>query len=142
MPEVNYTWVNEQLAAAKVKIGSGKAVMALLEAWEKLPELSGPMKKEALEAFSKLAVSTPLVVSGDEPDAIWVPLQPGQITVGDTIRVLADAFDGKLGTIHNGRVGRVTAVRYGDVIVKSTDNKQPELNGVHYSPYKLEKRVR
>jgi hypothetical protein len=77
-----------------------------------------------------------------EVDAVWIPLQPGQITVGDQVRVMSDAFDDKTGMIHNGRLGKVMAIRYGDVIFKSTDGKSPELNGVHYSPYKLEKRVK
>ena len=44
MPEINREWVVEQLQAAKVKVGSGKAIMALLEAWETLPDLSDNMK--------------------------------------------------------------------------------------------------
>jgi hypothetical protein len=48
----------------------------------------------------------------------------------------------KLGTIHNGRRGSVVGVRYGDVIFNDTDGKNPPLKGVHYSPYKLEKRLR
>jgi len=139
MPEVNFEWVKEQLEAARVRVGSGKAIIKLLEEWEKL-KLSDNMSKEAIEVFSRLALNQ-AVHMPDEKDAVWVPLQPGQITVGDEVRVLADAFDGKLGPVHNGRIGRVVAVRYGDVIIKSTDGKSPELDGAHYSPYKLEKRV-
>lgn len=139
MPEVNFEWVKEQLEAARVKVGSGKAIIALLEEWEKL-KLSENMSKETIKVFSKLALNQSIHVS-EEKDEVWVPLQPGQITVGDEVRVLADAFDGKLGPVHNGRRGRVVAVRYGDVILKSTDGKTPELDGAHYSPYKLEKRV-
>lgn len=139
MPEVNFEWVKEQLEAARVKVGSGKAIIALLEEWEKL-KLSENMSKETIEVFSKLALNQSVHVS-EEKNEVWVPLQPGQITVGDEVRVLANAFDGKLGPVHNGRRGRVVAVRYGDVILKSTDGKTPELDGAHYSPYKLEKRV-
>jgi hypothetical protein len=35
----------------------------------------------------------------------------------------------------------VVAVRYGDIIIKTTDGKEPVLDGSHYSPYKLEKLV-
>lgn len=139
MPEVNFEWVREQLEAARVKVGSGKAIIALLKEWENL-KLSENMSKETIEVFSKLALNQSVHVS-EEKDEVWIPLQPGQITVGDEVRVLADAFDGKLGPVHNGRRGRVVAVRYGDVILKSTDGKTPELDGAHYSPYKLEKRV-
>jgi len=139
MPEVNYEWVKQQLEASKVKVGSGKAVLKLLEAWESL-KLSENMSKEAVEVFSKLALNIPTHMQ-ETPDEVWVPLQPGQITVGDEVRVLADAFEGKMGPLHNGRRGRVVAVRYGDVIIKSTDGITPSLDGAHYSPYKLEKRV-
>jgi hypothetical protein len=141
MPEVNYEWVRQQMEEAKVKVGSGKAVLRLLAAWEEETKLSENLSKEAIEVFSKLALnhalSTPVKV-----DEVWVPAQPGQITVGDEVRVLSDAFDDQAGTIHNGRRGKVAAIRYGDVIFKSTDGKSPELDGVHYSPYKLEKRIK
>ena len=52
-----------------------------------------------------------------------------------------DAYEGDLGRVHNGRRGKVVAVRYGDVIFKSTDGKSPVLDGAHYTPYKLEKLV-
>jgi hypothetical protein len=142
MPEINREWVVEQLQAAKVKVGSGKAIMALLEAWETLPDLSDNMKEEVLKIFPLIARGVVLKVEEDEDDYTWVPLQPGQIKVGDIVRVKADAFTDKLGPLHNGRRGSVAAVRYGDVIFNDTDGKKPELKGVHYSPYKLEKRVR
>ena len=142
MPEVNYEWVNQQMAEAKVKIGSGKAVMELLKVWETMEKLSPGLAKEAVAVFSKLALSKTLVEVEDEPDAVWTPAQPGQINIGDEIRVLIDAFDDKTGVMHNGRRGKVIAVRYGDIIVNSTDGKSPELKGVHYSPYKLEKRIK
>lgn len=143
MPEVNYEWVKEQLQAAKVKVGSGKAIIKLLEAWEEIPKMSESMSEETLSVFSKLAKGIAFLVEEDENDYRWTPLQPGQIVVGDVVRVKADAFqDPKLGPLHNGRRGTVVAVRYGDVIFNDTDGKAPALRGIHYSPYKLEKRSR
>lgn len=142
MPEINYEWVKEQLEAAKVKIGSGKAIMKLLAAWEEIPKLSENMTEETLTVFSKIAMGHAIKEEENEDDYIWIPLQPGQITVTDVVRIKADAFRDNLGPLHNGRRGIVVAVRYGDVIFNSTDGKSPELVGVHYSPYKLEKRVR
>lgn len=142
MPEVNYEWVKEQLQAAKVKVGSGKAIIKLLEAWEDIPELSEKMTDEILTVFPKIAQGHAFVEEEDENDFTWIQLQPGQIVIGDVVRVKADAFEDKLGPIHNGRRGTVVAVRYGDVIFNDTDGKSPELKGVHYSPYKLEKRIR
>ena len=142
MPEINREWIAQQMEAAKVKIGSGKAIMKLLEAWEEIPKLSDNMTEEVLSVFPKLAIGYSIYEEENEEDYIWINVQPGQISVADTVRVKADAYQDKLGPIHNGRRGTVVAVRYGDVIFSSTDGKSPELKGVHYSPYKLEKRVR
>jgi hypothetical protein len=142
MPEIDKKWIMEQLEAAKVKVGSGKAILKLLETWSEIPELSDKMTEEVLTVFPKLALGHVLKIDETEDDFFWIDLQPGQVTVGDVIRVKADAYTDKLGPIHNGRRGVVVAVRYGDIIVNSTDGKSPELKGVHYSPYKLEKRVR
>jgi hypothetical protein len=142
MPEINREWIIEQLEAAKVKVGSGKAILKLLDAWAEIPKLSDNMTNEVLTVFPKLALGHTLKVEENEDDYVWIDLQPGQITVGDTVRVKADAFTDNLGTLHNGRRGKVVAVRYGDVIFNDTDGKKPELRGVHYSPYKLEKRYK
>ena len=141
MPEVNDEWVRQQMQDAKVKVGSGKMVLKLLETWTSA-ELSPALAKEAVEIFSKLALNTALSAQQENVEEIWVPALPGQLTVGDEVRVLTDAFQDQSGVIHNGRRGKIAALRYGDVIFKSTDGKNPELDGVHYSPYKLEKRVR
>jgi hypothetical protein len=66
---------------------------------------------------------------------------PGQIKVADVVRVKPDAFDGELGETHNGREGVIVAIRSGDVIFRSTDDKKPLLDGTHYSPYHLQKRI-
>jgi hypothetical protein len=142
MPELNHEWVKQQLEAAKVKVGSAKATLKLLSTWEELPALSPAILKEVLEIFPKLVKGTPLTEEESEEDYYWVDLQPGSITVGDVVRVKQDAFMEKLGTIHNGRRGSVVGVRYGDVIFNDTDAKNPPLKGVHYSPYKLEKRLK
>ena len=142
MPEVNFEWVREQLQAVKAKVGAGNAVLELLKLWNDMDKLSDNGAKEAVEMFSKLALNQPLAIVEDNPDEIWVPAQPGQLTVGDEVRVLTDAFTDKAGVMHNGRRGKIVAIRYGDVIFKSTDNKQPSLDGIHYSPYKLEKRIK
>ena len=141
MPEINEEWIREQMQEAKVKVGSGKAVLKLLEVWSK-SELSPALAKEAIDVFSKLASNIALVSSGEKPDEVWIPLTPGNIVVGDEVRVLKDAFTDGPTIMHNGRRGTVVALRYGDVIFKSTDGKSPLLDGVHYSPYKLEKRIR
>ena len=64
-----------------------------------------------------------------------------QIVVADEVRVKWNAFDGEMGKLHNGRRGKVVSIRYGDIIVKTTDGKEPVLEGFHYTPQQLEKRV-
>jgi hypothetical protein len=140
MPEINFDWVRQQMQDAKVKIGTGTALLALLETWN-AQNLSENQVKETIEYFSKLAAGEN-IYEDKTVDEVWVPAMPGQLTVGDEVRVLSNAFSDKAGVTHNGRRGKIIAIRYGDVIFKSTDGKSPELEGVHYSPYKLEKRVR
>lgn len=69
----------------------------------------------------------------------WIPVTPGQIKPGDKVRVRLDAFSGETGETHNGRLGEVIKVVYGDVIVKSTDHRKPQLDRAHYPPQHLER---
>jgi hypothetical protein len=141
MPEINKDWIAEQLQGAKVKVGSGKAIIKLLEAWSEIPKLSDNMVDEVLSVFSVLAKGHSIVKEENEEDYTWVPLQPGKVVVGDVVRVKADAYDNELGPIHNGRRGKVVGIRYGEIYIKSTDGKTPTIDGTAYSPYKLEKRI-
>lgn len=138
MQHVNLDWASAQMADAKVKKGVGKSVMALLEAWQKLTH-SEKDSQEVVDLFSRLSLSKALVE--ENPDQVWVDARPGFIAVGDVVRIKQDAYTGAAGVMHNGRLGKVVAVRYGDVIFRSTDGKQPFLDGTHHSPYKLEKRI-
>lgn len=139
MRKVDYDWVRKQLQERKARVGVGTTVLALLETWE-AGKHTEKQNEEVIEIFSKLAMNIPLIEENKEE--VWAPLQPGFISVGDDVRVKIDAFKDETGRIHNGRRGKVVAVRYGDVIFKSTDDKQPVLDGTHYSPYQLEKRVK
>lgn len=139
MRKINYDWVKEQFADAKVRIGTGKAVLKMLKTWEEI-EMDPVQSKEVLDILAKVGLGHALVeVNKDE---VWVPAQRGQISIGDVVRVAHNAFNDGTGHLHNGRRGVVVAVRSGDVIFKSTDLKEPVLDGTHYSPEKLEKRIR
>jgi hypothetical protein len=142
MPEVNFEWVRQQLQEAKAKVGAGNAVLELLKVWSEQTKLSEKSAQEAIQMFSKLALGTVLVQPEVASNEVWIPALPGQLVVGDEVRVLANAFSDSVGVSHNGRRGRVVAIRYGDVIFKSTDGKEPVLEGTHYSPYKLETRIK
>jgi hypothetical protein len=72
---------------------------------------------------------------------LWAETNARELRPGDTARVKADAYGGDLAPIHNGRILEVILVKDGDVITKSVDNRRPKLDGAHYSPFKLEKRL-
>jgi hypothetical protein len=139
MANIDEAWVMEQFQAAKVRVGIGKAVLKLLKEWEKV-DLPEQAEKEIIGIFAKVALNQSLVEI--PKDEVWGPAQPGFISVGDEVRVMNDAFTNELGRLHNGRRGRVVAIRHGDVIINSTDGVVPKLESTHYSPYKLEKRFR
>jgi hypothetical protein len=131
-------WIKEQLQAAKVRKPVGDATMKMLELLDSI-EINEDQREQAVEMFSKLARGHAHVkINKNET---WVPARPGDIKVADEVRVKADAFSGETGTLHNGRRGVVVGVRYGDIIVKSNDGKEPVLDGAHYSPHALEKMI-
>jgi phosphoribosyl-ATP pyrophosphohydrolase len=139
MADVDMEWIKNQLQNAKVKKMVGDSVIKLLQTWEEV-KITEKLEQEAIEVFYKLANNQALVKESKEE--VWTSVIPGQVKVADEVRVKLDAFTGELGRLHNGRRGKVVAVRYGDVIIKSTDGKEPLLDGAHYSPYKLDKLVR
>ena len=141
MAEINIEWVKEQLTLNKTKKMTGDAVLELLETWKttKRPPKSDN-SKEILDIFSKLALGYALVK--EDNSETWIQVQPGAIKVTDVVRVKFDAFDEESGKYTlNGRKGKVVGVRYGDIIMKSDDNKTPLLDGIHLRPENLEKRV-
>lgn len=141
MGKINYNWVKEQFAKASVTVGAGNAVLDLLKTWEKSEPKDLEQAKKALEIFSKVALGHSLVKE-NSADEVWEEVRPGFIKVADVVRVKHDAFLGELGVIHNGRVGKIVAIRSGDIIFKSTDGVEPALDSVHYQASKLEKRIR
>ena len=139
MSAVNIQWVQEQFVEARVKKGVGLAVLDMLKAWEPV-DLSPEDAKTALEILSKVALGHALVTT--PTSELWVQAQPGQLNVGDIIRVRHDAFDGVKGAGINGRSGIIAAIRSGDIIFNATDQKSPAIEGMHFRPADLEKRIR
>lgn len=136
--ELDLSWAEGQIAAARVPVPVGKATLALLRVWAELTFPNEAQQTQAIELFSKLAQNQAVV---EEGEGRWAPVHVGaQVNVGDTVRVRSDAFTGQAGQTHNGRIGRVTAKRSGDIIVKTTDNR-PVLDGAHYPPSALERKV-
>lgn len=142
MPNIDKDWVINQLLSVTTPPKTGDIVVALLKAWMDIDEKTPvDVQKDAIEKFSKLALGHPLIdpVKGDEK---WIPGMAGRMKVGDIVLVRTDAFQGELAPMHNGRRGRVVAVRYGDIIVNSIDGIEPELKGTHYSPMHLLKLIK
>lgn len=136
MPKVNYDWVKTQFTAAGVQQGVGDTVLKLLAVWEDV-DVPENMLKDSLEFFSKVALQHSLI--NTPVNETWVQAYSGGTSlVGRTVRVRNNYFTGDAGIIHNGRKGRVTAIRSGDVIVRSIDDLEPFLDNVHYSFEALE----
>lgn len=140
MSNTDMDWVKQQLTQNKTKKAVGDAVLKLLASWDQLKERNPKNSGEILEVFGKLAQGHALVQ--ENKNEKWIPVQAGAIKVADTVRVSYNAFDAESGKSNlNGRRGKVVGVRYGDIIVKSNDDKLPVLDGTHFKPENLEKLV-
>ncbi|UDL16378.1 hypothetical protein SEA_ZOOMAN_94 [Microbacterium phage Zooman] len=138
--EVDLSWAKEQLAGARVPAAVGRGVLALLRAWDGLKFPSDAQQEKAIEIFSKLALDEAVFV---EHEHQYAPVMVGfNVQVGNIVRVRSDAFTGDLGRLHNGRVGRVTAKRHGDIIVTTIDDREPKLEMAHYPPSALDIRIK
>lgn len=137
--KVDTDWVKSQMTKARIRRGSGDAVLQLLALWETL-ELDDNLSKEAVETFSKVALGHSLVT--ENKDELWVPAQAGQLKVADRVRVKSDAFQGDLGRKFNGRSGSIVAIRTGRIVINSTDGAKPELDGEHFRAEQLELRIK
>lgn len=126
----NREWALSQLAAAQVNLPVGNAIVKLIDAWESSPEMKDvEQTKEALKLFVMLAQGQPIVEDLDQ----WEPAEAGfTLTTGQIVRVSPSAYVGNLGRIHNGRLVKVVARRWGNIIVDSVDGKMPELRSAHY----------
>lgn len=137
--ELDLSWAESQIAGARVPVQVGDAVLSLLKTWGNIPFQSEALQDQALALFGQLARAEAVV---DDGPSTWTPVQVGlMINVGDTVRVRKDAFKGEAGKTHNGRIGRVLAKRSGDIIVRTTDDKSPYLDGAHYPATALELKV-
>lgn len=133
-------WEDEQMKLARLDSDTRDTVRRLLNAYR---GISVDTRKVplVLEAFEKLIHGHALVVP-DDPSERWETATPGRIHGRDVVRVKSDAYSDQAGAMHNGRRGRVIGVRYGDIIVKYEDGRQPPFDAVHHPPAKLERLAR
>jgi hypothetical protein len=133
--DLDLSWAEQQIAAARVPVPVGKATLALLRAWGEVEFPNQAQQEQALKLFSRLARNEAVVEDSRE----WKPVQVGfMVRVGDTVRVRKDAFKDTNRRALNGRVGKVVAKRSGDIIVRSTDEQAPFLDSAHFPPAALE----
>lgn len=138
-PTIDTDWAKDQFDRAGIHPNVQAAVLALIEKWEELDVLP-EQTPEILETFLEIAQNHALLPG--ESEETWIEGFNGLFRTGDIVRVRHDAFEGSNGAYHNGRVGKVLAVRSGQVIFRSTDGRQPFIDGAHYQADKLEKRVK
>ena len=143
MADVDIAWVKEQLTKNKTRRIVGDSVLTLLKSWEDVKEKNKEHKvdysKDIIAIFAKLSLGHALVK--EEKGTTWIQVTPGSIVLADYVRIKSDAFDDKNGKDFNGRTGRVVGIRYGDISIKSADNKTTLLDGLHLRPDKLENRL-
>jgi hypothetical protein len=141
MPEWNTDdrerWALSQLSNARIEDAIAGPVRRLLALWWGM-NFNERRATEILEVFTKLALQQALETPAEQ-EFDWVQAKPGQIIVGEVVRVKHDAYRG-LASKHNGRVGRIVAIRSGDIIVNSIDTG-PKIEGAHHAPIALEKRI-
>lgn len=131
-------WATEQLESSGLPEQVQRITLILLDELNDA-ELTLEDISLVTKAFSSLARTESILP--DEEDSVWEPVQRGFIRTGDTVRIKKDAFTGKSGEIQNGRVCRVVSIRSGDIILRSIDEKDFLIDGVHYAPEVLEKKV-
>ena len=74
--------------------------------------------------------------------AVWEEVNPGELQLGDEVRVSHAAYSSyDVGRLHNGRLCRVIGLQNGDVVVETIDGRHPPLKKVHHPAYKLERKA-
>lgn len=123
----NKEWASEQLENSQMTEEDKAAVMELLTAfWNHGND-------DVLEAFEALVREEPLEEIDTSSNGVWLDAKPGNLYVRDVVRVRDDAYTGQK-SIHNGRVGVVVGIRYGNVSVNYTDRGGP---ASHFTTHRL-----
>lgn len=136
-------WAHRRIEAAlTLPAETRRELEVVFDTWLSSPALRASLSERA----SRDAVLhvLELVLSGydesdDETPVKWQQARNGAVRVGDTVRVKPDAYSGAAGAYHNGRVCRVVAMRYGDIIVR--DDADPDYTGQHHQAAALQRQV-
>lgn len=135
----NWGWVSRELAGAKVSQDVNETSVMVLQKLEQMQakfDLSDDDVRVVLDCVHKLGLGHSIAV--EEKPEKWGPVVPGAYSIGDTIRVKPDAYEGERGTKHNGKRGRVTAARDGLVLCVYEDAFSADIQYRH-APVKLQR---
>lgn len=135
-------WAKRQMEEANTPVGVRVAAEKILETFFETV-VSVPQGEEVLAVVTRLARGHSLEPHPAEGDnnIQWEEVRRGRIFVQDVVRVKHNAYGGYTGTIHNGRVGRVVALRNGEIFISYSDNREPSFDTIRHSPNSLEKMV-
>jgi hypothetical protein len=137
---IDIEWARDQMKAADLLQPTQAAVEKLLSTLDKM-NLTESASDAAVATFSRLARGHALVTAQETVDEVWEQARPGNLVLGDQVRVKTDAYSGTIGQVNNGRRGRIVGIRYGNIYVKYTDEGYGT-DSIHHKPSALEKRVR
>lgn len=73
---------------------------------------------------------------------VWRPVVPQSLQVGDVVRVRLDAYADSDRSAHNGRQGKVSAIRNGVYVLYDGGDPKVTQMGVRHDPRHIERRVR
>lgn len=135
----DWGWVSRQLDGIKADKRVNEATVDLLDAFSSIVDelsLNDDEQRTVLGYVQKLHLGHALVK--DKSDEKWGPVIPGEYSVGNTVRVRADAYTGHHGILHNGKRGRITAVHQAKAVVLYDDAPSSE-HSFYHEPAKLER---
>lgn len=118
LEDPNIEWIHQQLqTAGLMHKAEGNVILGIINAVNKrqFPGFTLEDLDECMGHALSLYKGHPIVDANDERQ--WAEAIPGELSVKDIVRVKLDAYQGKVGTVHNGRVGRVSAMRNGSIHV-------------------------
>lgn len=131
----NWGWVSREFAKSNATDTVYQATVDLLRFLDDL-KLGDGERKDVLHYASELTAGHSIATP--EETERWMPVIPGYYSIGDTIRVHNNAYDGEKGLLHNGKRGRVTAARDGFVLVVYEDALSADIQYRHL-PEKLQR---
>lgn len=137
MRDTEWGWVSKQLESTDFDQVTKDTVVYVLELIRK-EDLTDDQERNVLNTALKLAAGHSVAKTPE--DERWGPVIPGAYAVRDVVRVRDNAFEGELGTRHNGKRGRVVATRNGLVMVVLDDSPSSEIQ-MQYKPEHLERKL-